>query len=351
MASAYSAMPTYQATSTATACGIEPPTLSIVIPAYNVAPFIQAAVISALAQTFEDHEVVVVDDGSTDDTSLVLEEIRRTCNDPRLRIVRQQNGGLSAARNTGIRHSRGKFIGFLDADDIWLPQKAEMQIRAMECDPTIGISFSHSEYMTEDGRRTGRILLAKKARPSLHDMIRRNQIGNGSSPIVRRECFDAVGRFRTNLRSSEDYEMWCRILWLTSYRAELVAEPLTLYRLRENSLSFNSAQFVENGNIAIECLRNAMPNVPARVIRAGHAEHYRIAAWKAVSSRRTREAFWLIIRAVQLRPLLLLTDWRAIATAVAIVVPAPARSALVSWATVIIQHGRKPHISAKRRFL
>jgi hypothetical protein len=156
----------------------------------------------------------------------------------------------------------------------------------MSKDETIGISFSFSEYLTEDGRRTGRILLARKARPSLHDMIRRNDVGNGSSAIVRRECFEMAGLFRTELRSCEDYEMWCRILWLSTFRAALTPEPLTLYRLRESSLLFNSVTFVENADRAIAYLRKQMPSVPEKVIRAGHAEHYRIAAWRAVAVAR-----------------------------------------------------------------
>jgi glycosyltransferase involved in cell wall biosynthesis len=303
-----------------------PPLLSIVIPAYNVAPYVSQAVYSALEQSLRDIEVIVVDDGSTDGTSQILDEISRACDDPRLRIVRQANGGLSAARNTGIRNARAGYIGFLDADDIWAPEKAELQVLLMQSDPTIGISFSYSEYLTEDGRHTDSILFAEKMEPSLHDMIRRNHAGNGSTPIVRRECFEIAGLFREELKSCEDYEMWCRILWITPYRAACLAKPLTFYRLRESSLSFNSLKFVENADRAIACLRDAMPNLPERVINSGHAEHYRIAAWKAVSSGRHMDALRLLAKGLSLKPMLLFTDWRAIGTAISIVLPESARS-------------------------
>jgi glycosyltransferase involved in cell wall biosynthesis len=326
-------------TSAPTASEIDEPSplLTIVIPAYNVAVFVCAAVESALAQTMTDLEVIVVDDGSTDTTPAVLEDLVHARNDPRLRIVRQQNGGLSAARNTGIRYARGAFIGFLDGDDIWLPQKAKLQINTLQKDETIGISFSHSEYLTEAGQRTGSILLAGKANPSLHDMIRRNHVGNGSSVICRRECFEEAGLFSTELRSCEDYEMWCRILCLTTYRAALTPEALTLYRLRESSLSFNSTKFVENADRAMALLRREMPNVPTRIFQAGHAEHYRIAAWKAVSSRRRQDGLQLLIKALRLRPMLLANDWRALGTAVAIIVPANARIWLARKAKAIQQ--------------
>jgi hypothetical protein len=308
------------------------PLLSVVIPAFNVAPYISEAVCSALDQTLRNIEVIVVDDGSTDATSKILDQIRSARDDSRLRIIKQDNGGLSAARNTGIRNARGSFIGFLDADDIWAPEKAELQIGLMRADDTIGISFSYSEYLTEDGDRTGSILFADQMEPSLHDMIRRNHVGNGSTPIVRRECFVIAGLFREELRSCEDYEMWCRILWMTPYRALCLPKPLTLYRLRENSLSFNSMKFVESADHAIDCLRGAMINLPQRVIQIGHAEHYRIAAWKAVSSGWHMDALRLLTRAVSLRPLLLFADWRARGTAISIVLPESARTWLATKA-------------------
>jgi glycosyltransferase involved in cell wall biosynthesis len=301
------------------------PILSIVIPTYNVEPYVRAAVYSALAQTLRDIEVIVVVDGATDGSLRVLEEMKAECNDPRLRIIWQENGGLSAARNTGILNARGAFIGFLDADDIWAHDKAALQVALMQADETIGISFSHSEYLTEDGARTGQILVAGKTQPSLHDMIRRNHVGNGSTPIVRRECFEIAGLFRPELRSCEDYEMWCRVLDLTPYRAQLLTKPLTYYRLREDSLSFNSMKFVENADRAMECLRGTMRYVPLRVFNAGHAEHYRIAAWKAVSAKRNMDALRLLGKALALRPTLIVSDWRAMATAIAIVLPDFAR--------------------------
>jgi GT2 family glycosyltransferase len=300
------------------------PVLTIVIPAYNVAAFIRDAVTSALDQSYRDLEVIVVDDGSTDETSTLLEEIRSQRNDERLRVIRQENRGLSDARNTGITHARGDLIGFLDGDDIWLPEKAARHVAAMRDDPTIGISFSHSEYLSEGGRRSGSILVAGCAKPSLEKMIRRNHIGNGSTPVVRHACFDAAGLFRADLHSCEDYEMWCRILRLTSYRAELIDMPLTLYRLRSTSLSYNFWKFVDNAERAVDCLQDAMPDIPQQVFAAGRAEHSRIAAWKAVSSGQTRIGLRLLFRAVTIRPALL-CDTRALGTLAAVAVPASLR--------------------------
>jgi glycosyltransferase involved in cell wall biosynthesis len=309
---------------TSDSCATLHPVLSIVIPTYNIAPFIRDAVASALDQSYRGLEVIVVDDGSTDKTQAILEEFQRERNDPRLRIIYQSNKGLSGARNAGIIHARGQLIGFLDGDDIWLPDKAARHVSAMQNDRGIGISFSHSEYLSECGQRTGSILVASRARPSVQDLIRRNHVGNGSSPIVRRECFEEAGLFREDLRSCEDYEMWCRILYFTTYRAELINAALTLYRLRSSSLSYSFRTFLQNAELAVTYLQGAMPDIPTRIFAVGRAEHHRIAAWKSVSSGQTRVGLRLLLRAIAIRPALVF-DLRAIFIVVACSVPVRVR--------------------------
>jgi glycosyltransferase involved in cell wall biosynthesis len=301
-------------------------TLSIVIPAYNVAPYIAAAVNSALQQTIHDVEVIVVDDGSTDETALVLTALAEEWRDGRLRIIRQENGGLSEARNTGIRAAKGQYIGFLDADDIWRRNKAERHLAALEADPEVAISFSHSEYITEDGLCTGRYQLSDCAAPTLIDMIRRNHVGNGSSAIARSECFRSAGLFRKELCACADYEMWCRILATTGMRAKLVPEALTLYRERPASLSY-SENFVVDGELAIAALRASISAVPAEVFCVGLAETYRIAARKAASQNAKLRATTYLLTALWYNPQLM-GNWRAIGTLAAIFTPARLRSYL-----------------------
>lgn len=307
------------------------PLLSIVIPAFNVGPYIAAALHSALDQTYRGVEVIVVNDGSTDHTAQVIADVMALRSDSRLRVIHQRNGGLSAARNTGIAAAAGEFIGFLDADDVWHPTKAERHIRHLLADPTLGISYSHSQYIEEDGRPTGRIAATRKISPSLRDMIKANHVGNGSTPVVRRICFKQAGTFRTSLRSCEDYELWCRILWATELRAEAIPEPLTLYRLRSDSLSFAYRTFVANADMAVESLRAELPGVPGRYFRAGRAEHYRVAAWKAELTGQHREAVRLVMRSLQLCPWLILGDFKAGSTALALLMPPWLRQQLTVW--------------------
>jgi glycosyltransferase involved in cell wall biosynthesis len=122
-------------------------TISVVIPTYNYGRFIQEAIDSVRAQTFDDLEIVVVDDGSTDNTLEILAGIQ----DPRIRVVRTPHLGISAARNEGLAHIRGEFIAFLDADDRWRPDKLERQIRMMDAEPDLGAVFTNFVRFDEHG--------------------------------------------------------------------------------------------------------------------------------------------------------------------------------------------------------
>lgn len=298
------------------------PRLSIIIPAYNVGDFIVPAVESALDQTYRDLEVIVVDDGSTDATSTRIADLAARRSDARLRIVRQDNGGLAAARNRGIAEARGEYIGFLDGDDLWRADKATTHIALMDSDPTIGLSFSASQLLEEDGRLTGSIQSPDKLEPTLHQMILRNHVGNGSTPVVRRSCFETVGGFREDLRSCEDYEMWCRILWLTDASAVGLTIPLTFYRMRKSSLSYDVDRFVREIDAALDIIQSSMRELPRDLISRARAEHYRIAARKAALAGRTAKARDLLKHVFRIRPMIFLTDRRAAATLVSLFMPA-----------------------------
>lgn len=304
------------------------PLVSVVIPCYDVAPYVRAAVESALDQTWPHLEVIAVEDGARDSTLTVLRQIAAQRGDPRLRIVSQPNRGLSAARNTGIREARGRFIGFLDGDDIWRQDKVDRQMAILLSRPEIGLTFSHSRYLEETGQPNGRTLVAQKLRPTLADMVRRNHFGNGSTVIARRECFEQVGEFDEDLRSCEDYEMWCRILALTSLEAQGVPETLTGYRLRSTSLTFDPYRFTHSADLAMHRLRSRGLGLPEALLRAGHAMHYRIAAWRALLAGRDRAARDLMLQALRLHPQIVLSDVRTPVAIVALLIPHPARRAL-----------------------
>ena len=185
------------------------PSVTVVIPTCNRSGLVGVAIASALAQTFRDLEVVVVDDCSEDDTETVVTGFA----DPRVRYLRHEaRKGGSAARNTGIRSSGAPFIAFLDDDDEWLPEKLERQIEAFRlASPEVGVVYT--SYLVVD-RATGAILGRKTAtnRGDLSRiLLRRNVLGGTSSVVVRRNCFDRTGLFDEELPSFQDYDLWIRL--------------------------------------------------------------------------------------------------------------------------------------------
>jgi glycosyltransferase involved in cell wall biosynthesis len=311
------------------------PVLSVVIPAYNVGRYIAVAVASALDQTLAEIEVIVVDDGSTDDTHVILERFT----DPRLRILRKPNGGLSSARNVGVAAATGRYIGFLDGDDAWRPGKAMRQVSALHAEPGVGITYSHSAYMDVEGRETGRLLVSGPDRPSLRDMILRNRVGNGSTAVVRTEALLAAGPFDERLRSCEDWEMWVRILRDTRTTALLVPEVLTLYRINPSGLSMDFSGFLHGAEAAAARIAAETPEVSPALVRRGLAMSYRIAATKALHGGSRRICATLLMRAVALCPWLPLTDPRLLPTAALLAVPGLLISVLHKNAAIIQTKG------------
>jgi glycosyltransferase involved in cell wall biosynthesis len=176
---------------------MSPPCISVLIPAYNAAATIGTTLESVFAQTHPPDEILVVDDGSTDDTCLVVERFA-----PRVRLLRQPNAGPAAARNHAARESQGDWLALLDADDGWLPRKLERQLSYMD-DPKVGLI--HCWGPPSGGPPPASI--------TFDSLWERNCIVN-SSALVRRTAFDAVGRFDEDrgLISVEDYNLWLRLL-------------------------------------------------------------------------------------------------------------------------------------------
>ena len=204
-------------------------TVSIIIPTYNARDYVREAVRSALAQTYQNVEIIVVDDGSTDDTKKILEPYAR---DGKINYIYQANQGLAGARNTGVKAARGEYIAFLDSDDLFLPKKVERQVAALESHPDFGVCYSDVNHFTEmpNGRR---FYHHRYTYPSgnIFEPLLHRQFINPLCVMVRREVIKKYGMFDENLRRSEDWELWLR--WAHSgVKFYHVDEALAQYRVR-----------------------------------------------------------------------------------------------------------------------
>ena len=198
------------------------PSVSVVLPTFNSSKFLPDAIASVRAQKWPDLEVVVVDDGSTDDTLSVLNKLGGS----NLRVIEQPNAGPAVARNTGIAEARNDWIAFLDADDCWEPNKLSVQFNELRRQPDARFCFSDVTFVCPDGRER-EVSFRLFGRPLLLELLKGNALATPSI-LVRRACFEEVGVFDTKMRISEDWDMWLRLA--ARFEHAMVRHPLVTCR-------------------------------------------------------------------------------------------------------------------------
>lgn len=233
--------------------------VSVVIATYNMGHYLPQAVQSVLGQSYGNVDVQIVDDGSTDDTPAI---VGRWDNHPRVCVHRQTNGGQARAKNQGVALSRGPFVAFLDADDVWLPQKLARQMPLFQGRPEVGVVYSDYECMDGEGRPL----------PKGPTHMHRGRISGAllvenfvsfPTAVVRRECLERHGVFDETLGMGIDYDLWLRLS--AHYQFDFIADPTVRYRIWAGQMSKNYRKRYESG---IRIMQNFLDNNPGAVNRA-----------------------------------------------------------------------------------
>lgn len=224
------------------------PKVSVIIPVYNREEYIAQTIKSVLSQTFQDFELLIVDDGSRDKTPAIIQKYavqypeRIHC----LEHSRRQNYGVSASRNLGIQHALGEYIAFLDSDDLWLPQKLEIQVDVLEKHPEVGLVYSAVAIIDEQGNPTTRMYgvqvwgegLPSKSNNNFDLLFSRNlSLASGTSALVRKHILFEVGLFDVDLDYGEDELVACKIAY--RYPMFFLPQPLAQYRIHGTNSSWN----------------------------------------------------------------------------------------------------------------
>ena len=228
------------------------PLVSVIVPVWNGAAFLAEALRSLQAQTYTHFEAIIVDDGSTDDTSAIA---RRFCEtDSRFAFVQQTHAGVSAARNTAIARSRGEYIAFLDADDVWFPEKLERQLALFAGDPLINAVFTN--FYIWDGRDDLNVWFRPDKPLPAGDVSRRLVFNIGhvcaasmSVAVLRRELFNEVGLFDPGLAIGEDWDLLLRMAE-RGLSVRVTREPLARYR-RWSGNATNQKLKVAESNVQV----------------------------------------------------------------------------------------------------
>src|SRR4028118_1289230 len=245
------------------------PIFSVIIPVYNGEKTIQETIESVLNQTFTDFELIVINDGSQDSTLEIVERIQ----DSRLNVFSYPNAGQAASRNRGFSHASGEYISFIDADDLWTPDKLEAQLRALQDNPQAAVAYSWTKCIDESGQFSRRGSHISATGDVYGKLLLIDFIENGSNPLIRRQALIKVGSFDESLPAAEDWDMWLRLA--ACYEFVAVPSSQILYRQSANSWSANvlkqgagSLQVMERAfNQAPESLQHLKPASLANIYK------------------------------------------------------------------------------------
>jgi glycosyltransferase involved in cell wall biosynthesis len=281
------------------------PTVSVVIPAYNAEQTILETIESVLGQSFKDFELIVINDGSTDKTLDLLSLLKHF----QLKVFSYSNGGLPVARNRGIAHSSGKYIAFLDADDLWTSDKLELQVSALENCPEAGVAYSWTCNMSADGDTFYPGISVLYTGNVYSELLIENFIASGSNCLIRREAIDTVGEFDSSLKSYEDWDYWLRLA--LKWPFIVVPKYQVLYRQSSGAMSSKINTMEKYGLVVIERAFESAPIELKALKRKSLAVNYQYLSGMCLvyvnEGENLRQAGQKLWKSVRLYPAILLS--------------------------------------------
>jgi glycosyltransferase involved in cell wall biosynthesis len=235
------------------------PKVSVIIPTYNRVEYIARAIDSVLNQTYQDFEIIVIDDGSTDQTKEKLIPYK-----DKIKYVYQENGGISEARNRGIQESTGKYLAFLDSDDWWLSEKLAEQVNILDTHPTVGIVYSRMPIINEKGETIG-MKPSGVSGKNFKELIEVWGDLPTSTVMTRKECFDKTGLFDKFLPPMEDIDMWLRISRFYDLY-EIEGKILACYFRHDTQVTANPIKVYEGLIKIYKKILNNYDDVPRQIL-------------------------------------------------------------------------------------
>ena len=270
---------------------------SVVIPCFNSLKYLPETLLTVLAQTYDDFEVVLVDDGGSDDLAGWAATFPDGTGDPRVRVVRQENAGVSAARNLGVTSAQGDVVVFCDSDDLWAPTLVADLVGALDRNPAAGLAYGWYDLVDGDGTPTGRVVRSEWEGDVWEQFVTRNPV-SASAVAVPRAVLDDVGLFLVNRDrfpiDVEDWELWIRIAG--KYPVVVVREVLAHHRRHDSNSSSNVESAVGPSATARTELLLAWHCLNDRQDPAAALDHLKVAKAHDPDVRRSTE-FWRILAA------------------------------------------------------
>ena len=254
------------------------PAFTVVMPAYNAGAYLSQTIESVLSQTFTDFDLIVIDDGSTDDTGVIAAKYQKL--DSRVKLLRQSNQGVSATRNKGINYSNSKYIAFIDADDKWFPDNLKLHLEHLEKNPDLGISYAKVEFLNPDGKHTGKIARGRLTKLQPQHFLYENPTMTVSNIVVRKQVFEEVGCFDCSMSYSEDMNFLFRVA-CSHWRIEGLDKVLLGYRTTQGGLSSQLYKMEEGWETLINKARAMAPELIKKHYLRARSNHLRYLARRA----------------------------------------------------------------------
>ena len=286
----------------------QPPLVSVVIPAYNAEAFLARTLESMLAQTYQNLEILVVDDGSGDRTPEIVKGFAQQ--DSRIRLLQQANAGVAAARNWGIHNAQGEFIAPIDSDDLWYPEAVEKLVAQFQRDRSeVGVVYTWSMDINEHEQPTGGFHAATVAGNVHKTLICHNFLGNASSTLIRKTCLDRVGDYNPQLKTQnaqgcEDWDLYLRLA--VNYEFAVVPEFLVGYRKVTSGMSGDFSQMARSQQLMLQAVQQQHPEIPSFLYRISRSSFYLYLAYQCDVVGKTRASLswlWQAVRADPITPL------------------------------------------------
>jgi glycosyltransferase involved in cell wall biosynthesis len=282
------------------------PTFSIITPVFNAGPYLVRAVQSALRQSYSDFELILIDDGSTDNA---IDEVAKLA-DPRMRILRQANQGAPSACNAGLEAARGTYLAFLDHDDLWAPAKLSRHLDSFGAHPDVDLTFTWTSYIGEGDQDLGLPLRRWRGRITFEQLLLDNVIGASSSVAVRRSIIEKTGGFDTHLPLTYDLDFYLRVLRLCQANALAIPEVLTFYRRHSVQMSKDWRVLRKDWRALMEKFRSLAPKETARLELRANLNMTRYFAFLAYERREFDSGCTLLAEGFRMSPSSFVTDRR-----------------------------------------
>ncbi len=291
--------------------------VSIVLPLYKSEPYLRPTLDSVFAQTYPHWELVVVNDGSPDNSAQIVRDI----GDDRIRVFDRENSGPCRSRNFGLTQITGDLVAFIDHDDLWRPQKLEKQVAHLAARPEVGVSYGPSEMIDADGQPLGLLQVPKLTDIDAREIICRCPVGNGSVPLIRREVLeqtkffaDVDGQreamfFDEGARGWEDVELWFRIAVTTPWKFEGIPDCLTQYRIVPDGVAGDPERKQRAFEAGLARARRYAPELVDEYGAAARAYHLRYLARRLIHAGDGRRAREYVNRALMSFPAVLTEEF------------------------------------------